>query len=54
MGANYLKKGLSRFTKISIEDDNEVEMDVEEQAISDFKEEKNIKKIYKKSRGTPG
>lgn len=45
MGVGYLEKGLSCFTKVSTDGDNEVEVDAKElEPISDFKEEKINKK----------
>ncbi len=43
-GISYLEEGLSRFTEVLTEDDNEFEVAVEEEAVSDSEEKKKIKK----------
>lgn len=49
LNISYLEEGLSYFTEVSIEDNNEDEKDAKElEPVSDSKEEK--KKIYGKSR----
>ncbi len=47
-GVGYLEKGLSRFTEVLIEDNNEVEITAEEEAVSNCEEEKKIKKNLRK------
>ncbi len=48
LGASYLEEGLSCFTEVLIEDDNEIEADAEKQAVSNFEKENKIKKNLRK------